>query len=82
MAQLLVTSSNVTATHLDQVGDHPECPGFRLGIFGNLLHQGRIVITLPLLWEAFFEASKEVSLCSPGLNWASLNRGLVQGQSE
>ena len=27
-------------------------------------------------------ASKEVSLCSPGLNWASINRGLVQGQSE
>ena len=27
-------------------------------------------------------ASKEVSLCSPGLYWASLNRGLVQGQSE
>ena len=31
---------------------------------------------------AFFVASKEVSLCSPGLNWASINRGLVQGQSE
>ena len=27
-------------------------------------------------------ASKEVSLYSPGLNWASLYRGLVQGQSE
>ena len=37
---------------------------------------------MPLLWEAFFEASKEVNLCSPGLHWASINRGLVQGQSE
>ena len=27
-------------------------------------------------------ASKEVSLHSPGLSWASLNRGLVQEQSE
>ena len=27
-------------------------------------------------------ASKEVSLCSPGSYWASINRGLVQGQSE
>ena len=31
---------------------------------------------------SIFVASKEVSLYSPGLNWASLNRGLVQGQSE
>ena len=25
-------------------------------------------------------ASKEVSLCSPGLYWATINRGLVQGR--
>ena len=65
----------------DQVGGSEIWPGFRIVIFLSSSSVG-IVLTSPLLWGTIFVAPKEVSLCSLGLNWASLYRGLVQGQLE